>query len=95
MTMTTLEDLLVEQIRDLYDAEKQLVRALPKMAGAANSDDLQRALQSHLEETNNQVSVWNACLTNSMCRQKESPAKACGVWWRKAEKRWMEAPMTH
>ena len=56
MTMTTLEDLLVEQIRDLYDAEKQLVRALPKMAGAANSDELQRALQSHLEETNNQVS---------------------------------------
>ena len=43
MTMTTLEDLLVEQVRDLYDAEKQLVRALPKMAQAATSDDLQRA----------------------------------------------------
>ena len=34
-TMSTVEDLLVEQIRDLYDAEKQLVRALPKMAKAA------------------------------------------------------------
>ena len=56
MTMTTLEDLLVDQVRDLYDAEKQLVRALPKMAEAATSDDLQQAIQSHLEETKNQVS---------------------------------------
>ena len=56
MTMTTLEDLLVEQVRDLYDAEKQLVRALPKMAEAASSEDLQQAIQSHLEETKNQVS---------------------------------------
>ncbi|MGH9645995.1 MAG: ferritin-like domain-containing protein [Bryobacteraceae bacterium] len=56
MTMTTLEDLLVEQVRDLYDAEKQLVRALPKMAEAASSEDLQQAIQTHLEETKNQVS---------------------------------------
>lgn len=56
MTMTTLEELLVDQVRDLYDAEKQLVRALPKMAEAAKSDDLQRAIQSHLEETRHQVS---------------------------------------
>jgi len=56
MTITTLEDLLVEQVRDLYDAEKQLVRALPKMAEAATSEDLQQAIQSHLEETKNQVS---------------------------------------
>jgi ferritin-like metal-binding protein YciE len=56
MPMNTLEDLLVEQVRDLYDAEKQLVRALPKMAQAASSEDLQEAIQSHLEETKNQVS---------------------------------------
>src|SRR5205814_7488874 len=56
MPVTTLEDLLVEQVRDLYDAEKQLVRALPKMAEAANSEDLQQAIQNHLEETKNQVS---------------------------------------
>jgi len=43
-------------VRDLYDAEKQLVRALPKMAEAANSEDLQQAIQNHLEETKNQVS---------------------------------------
>jgi ferritin-like metal-binding protein YciE len=56
MTMTTLEDLLVEQVRDLYDAEKQLVCALPKMAEAASSKDLKQAIQSHPEETKTQVS---------------------------------------
>jgi ferritin-like metal-binding protein YciE len=56
MPVTTLEDLLVDQVRDLFDAEKQLVRALPKMAGAANSEDLQQAIQDHLEETKNHVS---------------------------------------
>jgi len=54
-TMSTVEDLLVDQIRDLYDAEKQLVRALPKMAKAASSDELRQAIEDHLEETNNQV----------------------------------------
>jgi ferritin-like metal-binding protein YciE len=53
--MSTVEDLLVEQIRDLYDAEKQLVRALPKMAKAASSDELRQAIEDHLEETTNQV----------------------------------------
>jgi ferritin-like metal-binding protein YciE len=53
--VSTVEDLLVEQIRDLYDAEKQLVRALPKMAKAAGSDELRQAIQDHLEETTNQV----------------------------------------
>lgn len=54
-TLSTVEDLLVEQIRDLYDAEKQLVRALPKMAKAASSDELRQAIEDHLDETNNQV----------------------------------------
>jgi ferritin-like metal-binding protein YciE len=53
--MNTLEELLVDQVRDLYDAEKQLVRALPKMAKAATSEDLQQAIQEHLEQTKNQV----------------------------------------
>jgi ferritin-like metal-binding protein YciE len=74
MTMTTLEDLLVEQVRDLYDAEKQLVRALPKMAQAATSDDLQRALQSHLEETKNQVSRLERVFEKL---DKPAKAKAC------------------
>jgi Mn-containing catalase len=50
-----LEELLVDQLRDLLNAEGQLVKALPKMAKAANSEALQRALETHLEETKGQV----------------------------------------
>jgi ferritin-like metal-binding protein YciE len=51
----TLDDAFVEEIRDLYDAEKQLVRALPKMARAASSEELKAAFQEHLEQTKKQV----------------------------------------
>jgi ferritin-like metal-binding protein YciE len=54
--MNTLMDALVDEVRDLYHAEKQLVKALPKMAKAATSDELRGALETHLAETENQVS---------------------------------------
>ena len=47
----SLEDLLIEQLQDLYDAENQLVSALPKMAQAATAPELKSAFESHLEET--------------------------------------------
>ncbi|HJT86597.1 MAG TPA: ferritin-like domain-containing protein [Bryobacteraceae bacterium] len=50
-----LEQLLVEELQDMYDAEKQLVRALPKMAKAAGDGELQNALRNHLEVTRGQV----------------------------------------
>ncbi|HVS40502.1 MAG TPA: ferritin-like domain-containing protein, partial [Gemmataceae bacterium] len=55
MALNSLEDLFVEQIRDLYDAEKQLVKALPKMAKAASAPKLKTAFEEHLEETRNHV----------------------------------------
>ncbi len=55
MNQETLKELLIEQIRDIYDAEKQLTKALPKLAKAAESEDLADALRSHLEETQGQV----------------------------------------
>jgi ferritin-like metal-binding protein YciE len=51
----SFEDLFVLEIEDLYDAEKQLTEALPKMADAANSTQLKQAFMSHLKETQNQV----------------------------------------
>jgi len=45
----------VDELRDTYDAEKQLTKALPKMAKAANSPELREAIESHLEETRHQV----------------------------------------
>lgn len=50
-----LRDALVEEIRDLYNAEKQLVKALPKMVKGASSDELRAAFEAHLEETEGQV----------------------------------------
>ena len=55
MAAHNLRDALVDEIKDLYNAEKQLVKALPKMAKGATSDELREALESHLEETENQV----------------------------------------
>ncbi len=46
--MESIRELLVDEMRDLYDAEKQLVKALPKMAKAASSDELRQAFESHL-----------------------------------------------
>ena len=51
----TLHDAFVEELRDTYDAEKQLTKALPKMAKAATSPDLRAAFESHLEETRGQI----------------------------------------
>jgi ferritin-like metal-binding protein YciE len=53
--MGTLHEAFVEELRDTYDAEKQLTKALPKMAKAANSPELKEAIETHLEETRQQV----------------------------------------
>lgn len=53
--LATLEDLYTDMLKDLYSAEKQLVKALPKMAKNAQSPDLQRAFQEHLKQTEGQV----------------------------------------
>jgi ferritin-like metal-binding protein YciE len=51
----TLQELLVDGLRDAYHAEKQVTKALPKMAKAANSDELRDAFETHLEETRQQI----------------------------------------
>ena len=53
--MATLEDLYTDMLKDLYSAEKQLVKALPKMAKNAESPDLQKAFQEHLKQTEGHV----------------------------------------
>jgi len=51
----TLHDAFIDELRDAYDAEKQITKALPKMVKAAASPDLKAAFQAHLEETREQV----------------------------------------
>ena len=52
----SLNELLEEELKDIYSAEKQLLKVLPKMAKKATSEDLRAALEEHLEVTKNQVS---------------------------------------
>jgi ferritin-like metal-binding protein YciE len=56
LKLDSLRDLFVEELRDLYSAETQLVEALPKMAEAAASPELKSAFEHHLEETREHVS---------------------------------------
>jgi len=51
----TLHDAFLDELRDTYDAEKQLTKALPKLAKAATSDELRGAFEAHLEETKEQI----------------------------------------
>jgi ferritin-like metal-binding protein YciE len=51
----TLDDLFVHQLQDIYYAEKQLLKALPKMADKATSPQLRKAFESHLKETEGHV----------------------------------------
>ena len=51
----TLHDAFIDELRDAYDAEKQLTKALPKMAKKAGSEKLKSAFESHLKETENHV----------------------------------------
>jgi ferritin-like metal-binding protein YciE len=49
--MKTLKDLFLDELADMYDAERRIIKALPKMAKAATCTDLKQAFQSHLKET--------------------------------------------
>src|SRR5258707_14694544 len=55
MSLSTMRDLFVQELKDLYSAENQITKALPKMAKAASDAELQRAFEQHLEETKDQI----------------------------------------
>ncbi|HZS18556.1 MAG TPA: ferritin-like domain-containing protein [Candidatus Udaeobacter sp.] len=55
MKLDTLEQLYISELRDLYSAENQLLKALPKMAKAASSDELRSAFEKHLKQTKQHV----------------------------------------
>jgi ferritin-like metal-binding protein YciE len=55
MSLHTMQDLFVEKLEDIHDAEKRITEALPRMIAAAKSEDLKAALQDHLEVTEQQI----------------------------------------
>jgi ferritin-like metal-binding protein YciE len=74
MSLDTLEKLYIEELRDLYNAEHQLLKALPKMAKGASSPELKDAFEKHLEQTKGHVQR----LEELFERRDESPkGKTC------------------
>jgi len=55
MAVKTIEDLFIHELSDIYSAEKQLTKALPRLARAADAPELKQAFEAHLEETQGQV----------------------------------------
>ncbi|MCA9972777.1 MAG: ferritin-like domain-containing protein [Anaerolineales bacterium] len=62
--LNSLRDLFIHELRDLHNAEKQLVTALPKMAQAASNNDLRDAFNHHLEQTRNHVRRLDTIFSN-------------------------------
>ncbi|MFC7335973.1 ferritin-like domain-containing protein [Haloferula chungangensis] len=76
LKLTDLKKLLEHDIKDLYSAETQLVKALPKMAKAANAPELKEAFESHLEETRDHVERLSQAAEILGCRPGGQSCKA-------------------
>ena len=64
MKENTLRELFIDELRDLYDAETRLVKAIPKMAKVSNSDELRSGFEHHLEQTKAHVERLNQVMTS-------------------------------
>jgi ferritin-like metal-binding protein YciE len=73
----TLKDLYLDELKDLYDAEHQIIKALPKMFEAASSEELQNALTEHLEITKTQAERIEQIFENM--GEKARPKKCKGM----------------
>ena len=76
MPIESLEKLLEEELKDLYDAEKQITKALPKLAKAASSPDLKAAFTEHLEQTKGQVARLEEVFGHLGVKPKSKPCAA-------------------
>lgn len=76
MPLKTLHELYVHELKDLYNAENQLMKALPKMAKAASSSELAQAFTDHLEETKVQIERLETIFTELEVSPKGKKCKA-------------------
>lgn len=72
--MKTLNDLFLDELADMYDAERRIVKALPKMAKAATCERLKAAILSHLEETKGHVEKLERVFA---CFDEKAKGKTC------------------
>ena len=80
-----LHELFLDELADVYSAEQQLIKALPKMVDAAQSDELRQAFESHLEETRGHVTrlrevakTLDESLENKTCAAMQGLIKEAG-----------------
>jgi ferritin-like metal-binding protein YciE len=76
MKLASLQDLLVEQLQDLHDAENQILKALPKMAKAASAPELRQAFEEHLEQSRIHVERLDRVFKEIGAKSKGKPCKA-------------------
>ena len=76
MAIKTLNDLFIEELRDIYHAERQLVRALPKLSRAASTPELKQAIDHHLQETKGQVERLDQVFETLDTRARGRPCQA-------------------
>jgi ferritin-like metal-binding protein YciE len=76
MKLASLQDLLVEQLQDLHDAENQILKALPKMAKAASAPELRQAFEEHLEQSRIHVERLDRVFEQIGAKSKGKPCKA-------------------
>jgi ferritin-like metal-binding protein YciE len=76
MSLDTLEKLYISELRDLYSAENQLLKALPKMAKGASSPELKDAFEKHLEQTKGHVERLEELFEQRDESPKGKPCKA-------------------
>ncbi|HYP08976.1 MAG TPA: ferritin-like domain-containing protein [Bryobacteraceae bacterium] len=74
--MEQLQELLVDEIRDIYDAEKQLLKALPRLTKAISNPEIKESFTQHLEVTKNQVARVEQCLELLGEKVKSKPCRA-------------------
>jgi ferritin-like metal-binding protein YciE len=72
-SIDSMKTLLVDELRDIYDAEKRLTKAIPKLAKKATNDQLRSALEEHLEETEQQVQRLEQAFEHLGERAKAKP----------------------
>jgi ferritin-like metal-binding protein YciE len=79
MELETLKDLYIHELKDLYSAETQIIKALPKMAKAASNEQLKAGFELHLKKRKSTPSAWRSSSQSTSKRRAGRSAKAWRV----------------
>ena len=89
----TLHDAFIDELRDTYDAEKQLTKALPKLAKASSNPKLRQAFESHLQETQGQIARLEKVFASLDEKVRASIVTASPASSKKASRSWKKTSM--